>query len=95
VKDLVTVGSDSIAVTVCEITVQDFLDSFGDSVDAVLEAVYYRLPDGGGGGTINSGLDAIDDSLGGASGGRSDRLVEKERFKDSQTILEIVGDDVY
>ena len=86
--------SDSITVPIREIAVQDFLDSFGDSVDAVLEAVYYRLADAGGCGTIYSSLDTIDDSLSGASGGGSDRLVEKERFKDSQTILEVVGDDV-
>ena len=87
--------SYSIAVAVREVSVQYFLDSFGDSVDTVLETIYYSFPDGGGGGTINGGLDAIDDSLGGTGGGRSDRLIKEERFKDSQTILEVVGDDIY
>ena len=86
--------SDPIGVPIREIAVQNFLNPFGDSVDAVLEAVYYRLANAGGGGTIDSNLDTIDDSLSGASGRGSDRLVEKERFKDSQTILEVVGDDV-
>lgn len=69
---LMAICSYSIAVAVRAVSVQYFLDSFSDSVDTVLETIYYRFPDGGGGGAINGGFDTIGDSLGGASGGRSE-----------------------